>query len=154
MCIRDRLLPASAVKQVTSGSATVTPNAVSVSYTHLDVYKRQVQTYEELRRGGLRVQDSWGDAALYDADVEDILGSIREVPDDVRTLLVVGHAPGVPMTAGEVADHTGLAPEESRRRLAQWPPAGVGVVVHGGSWSSFPDASSALVVLQEPPTDV
>lgn len=115
---------------------------------------RTVQTYEELRRGGLRVQDSWGDAALYDADVEDILGSIREVPDDVRTLLVVGHAPGVPMTAGEVADHTGLAPEESRRRLAQWPPAGVGVVVHGGSWSSFPDASSALVVLQEPPTDV
>ena len=56
---------------------------------------------------------------LYDADVEAILGSIRELPDDVRTLLFVGHAPGVPMPPGVVADHTGLAPEESRRRLAQ-----------------------------------
>lgn len=112
---------------------------------------RTVQTCEELARGGLRVGDMWGDPALYDADVDDIVGSIREVPDDVRTLLVVGHAPGVPHTAAEVSDHTGLDEAEMRQRIGTWPPAGVGVIVHDGPWSSFPDGSSALVVLQAPP---
>ena len=115
---------------------------------------RTVQTCEELRRGGLRVQDVWGDPGLYDADVEDVLDSIHEVPDDVRTLMVIGHAPGVPLTAGEVVDHTGLEAETLRRRLAEWPPAGVGVLVHDGPWASFPDDTSALVLLQDPPDEV
>lgn len=115
---------------------------------------RTVQTCEEFRRGGLRVQDVWGDPGLYDADVEDVLDSIHEVPDDVRTLLIVGHAPGVPMTAGHATDHTGLDEQELARRLAAWPPGGLGVLVHDGPWASFPDASSALVLLQDPPDEM
>lgn len=112
---------------------------------------RAVATCDELRRGGLRVQDVWTDAGLYDADVDDVLDSIREVPHEVRTLLVIGHAPGVPLTAGQVADHTGHGEEILRRRLADWPPAGIGVVVHDGRWATFPDATSALVLIQDPP---
>lgn len=115
---------------------------------------RTVQTCDELTRGGLPIRDVWGDAGLYDADVEDVLDSIRAVPDDVRTLLVVGHAPGVPMTAGVVTDHCDLGEQALQQRLRAWPPAGVGVVVHDGPWSAFPDATSALVVLQDPPDDV
>jgi len=39
-------------------------------------------------------------------------------------------------------------------RAEQGVEAGVGVVVHDGPWSAFPDATSALVLLQDPPDDV
>ncbi|GAB76635.1 phosphohistidine phosphatase [Austwickia chelonae] len=112
---------------------------------------RTVQTCEELRRGGLQVQDLWGEQSLYDADVEDVVDAIREVPDDVRTLVVLGHAPGVPGVVAGVEDHCDQGGEPLHRRIEVWPPAGVGVVVHEGSWAAFPDSSSAVVMLQRPP---
>ncbi len=112
---------------------------------------RTVATCEELQAGGLRIADVWADAALYDADVEDVLDSIREVPDDVRTLVVIGHAPGVPAVAGWVENHTGRDDERLRADIERWATAGLGVIVHEGPWASFPAEGSALVLLQEPP---
>ncbi|WP_162872771.1 SixA phosphatase family protein [Austwickia chelonae] len=115
---------------------------------------RTVQTYEELRSGGLQVQELWGEPSLYDAAVEDVVDSIREVPEDIRTLVVLGHAPGVPGVIAVVADHREQDEEPVHRRVEGWPPAGVGVVVHAGPWSTFPDDSSAVVMLQSPPEKV
>lgn len=51
--------------------------------------------------------------AIYNAELDDLLGVIREVPADVRTLLVVGHNPGlqelVLALAGEAKDDTLVA---------------------------------------------
>ena len=45
MCIRDRVKIGSQVKQIVSGiKAHYTPEEMAVSYTHLDVYKRQTET--------------------------------------------------------------------------------------------------------------
>ncbi len=40
---------------------------------------------------------------LYGGGIDDILGQIELTPDTVDTLLVVGHAPGIPATARELA---------------------------------------------------
>lgn len=108
---------------------------------------RTRQTWESLRDAGLGADDVWSDDALYDADPEDIVESIQAVPDDVRTLVVIGHAPGVPTLAGDLEQRlpaTGDSPERG------WPPAGVAVVGHRGSWSTFPSAESAVVAFRHP----
>jgi phosphohistidine phosphatase len=51
--------------------------------------------------------------AVYNADLDDLLGVIREVPAEVQTLLLVGHNPGlqelVLSLAGEAKDDTLVA---------------------------------------------
>lgn len=151
---RDRELTKSGRRVAQAVGARLAREGVRADLAICSPAVRTVQTCEELGNGGLRIADMWGDPALYDADVEDVLDSIREVPDDVRTLLVVGHAPGVPLTAAQAADHTGLSERDLRNRLVEWPPAGVGVLVHDGSWATFPSGGSALVLLQEPDPEV
>lgn len=105
---RDRELTKSGRRVARAVGARLAREGVRADLAVCSPAVRTVQTCEELRRGGLRVSDVWGDPALYDADVQDVVDSIRAVPEDVRTLVVIGHAPAVPHTAGEVIDHTGL----------------------------------------------
>lgn len=150
---RERELTKSGRRMAQAVGAWLAKDGVRPDLAVCSPATRTVSTCEELARGGLHLSELWGDASLYDADVEDVLGSIRDVPDEVRSLLLVGHAPAIPGVAAEVEDHTGVGADELRRRLLDWPPAGVGVIIHDGPWASFPDHSSALVVLREPPEE-
>lgn len=50
------------------------------------------------------------DRRIYNADPQDLLEVLREVEAKVETVAVVGHAPGIPMLAADLADgqsHTG-----------------------------------------------
>ena len=41
---------------------------------------------------------------MYDASVDDLLDALAEVPDDVTSVLIVGHAPGIPELADLLTD--------------------------------------------------
>ena len=45
---------------------------------------------------------------LYGGDIDDILEQIALTPEEARTVLVVGHAPGIPSVAHELATVAGL----------------------------------------------
>lgn len=120
----------------------VRPDVVVVSPS-----TRTVATWEGLKQGGVRAREVWSDAAIYDADPEDILESVRAVPDEARTVVVIGHAPGVPAVAGDLPDHRaagGAGPSDG------WPPAAVAVVGHHGPWAAFPEDRSAVVAFRRP----
>lgn len=109
---------------------------------------RTRQTWDGLREGGLEAQDVWSDAAIYDADPADIVESINAVPDDVSTLVVIGHAPGIPGLALDLDDH--LPEHQEDRPAGGWPPAAVAVVGHRGTWSQFPAEGTAVVAFHRP----
>lgn len=110
---------------------------------------RTLQTWEGLREGGLRAEDVWADAGIYDADVTDLIESVTAVPDDVKTLLVIGHAPGVGDLSAGVQDHT-VGDESTHTAQRAWPPGAVGVVAHRGPWTTFPRDDTALVTFHAP----
>lgn len=110
---------------------------------------RTLQTLEECRAGGLSVQEAWGAPSVYLGDVGEIVDAVREAPEEARTMLLVGHAPGVPEVAGLVEDHLELG-DALAERISRWAPAAIGVIAHAGSWASFPDGSSALVAIRDP----
>lgn len=121
----------------------VRPDVVVVSPS-----TRTRQTWQALREGGVHAQDVWSDAALYDADPQDIIESINAIPDDAGTLVVVGHAPGVPALAHDLLDH--LPEHQEDRPVHGWPPAAVAVIGHQGSWSHFPGPDTAIVAFRRP----
>lgn len=110
---------------------------------------RTLQTWEGLRVGGLRAEDVWADAGIYNAEVADLVESITSVPNDVKTLLVIGHAPAVGDLSAGVEDHTG-GEESTPAAQRAWPPGAVGVVAHRGPWMSFPSDDTALVTFHTP----
>ena len=102
---------------------------------------RTQQTWEAMQAAGFEAEDTQVDEAIYNGTLDDLLEVVRTASDDVRTLVVVAHAPGIEelATCGEV--HCDL-PDV-------WEPATVGVLSHPGDWTSFPADETALVLCHE-----
>ncbi|WP_342750192.1 histidine phosphatase family protein [Phreatobacter oligotrophus] len=63
---------------------------------------------------------------IYEAPAWQLLNVIRETPDDVATLLLVGHNTGIEDLAARLI---GAGPEDQRRRLARkYPTGGLAVI--------------------------
>lgn len=73
---------------------------------------------------------------IYNAGSETIAGCIGDVDESVSTLLVVGHAPGIPTLAHELAgdgsDDTAL-----HRIDSSYPTATLALLTIDGAWSSL-----------------
>ena len=108
---------------------------------------RTRQTWTELSAAGLPAGEVFSDRAIYDGHPEHISESIRAVPDDARTVMVIGHAPGIPSLTAALPSHLSQGAEGPERG---WPPAAVVVVGHRGAWSQFPDTDTAVVAFRRP----
>lgn len=122
----------------------VRPDVVVVSPS-----ARTRQTWEQLRGAGLPAREVWSDDAVYEGYPGELADSIRDVPDDVRTVLLIGHAPGIPGLAADLEDHTDLDPRQ-RESMQRWPTAAVAVVSHRSDWADFPDETTALAAFHAP----
>ncbi len=81
--------------------------------------------------------------ALYDAAPDEILAEIRSVADDVTTLLVVGHAPGLPGLAVDLAGPGSSEPAVERARES-FTTSTVAVLDVSGSWADLGEGTAAL----------
>jgi phosphohistidine phosphatase len=88
--------------------------------------RRAEQTWELARAPLVRAVPPIVDARIYDNTVEAVLAAIRETPDDVRTLVVVGHNPSIGELAIVLDDGQGN-PEARRDVDAGFPTGGVAV---------------------------
>jgi phosphohistidine phosphatase len=85
--------------------------------------RRARQTWE---RAGSPGTTPTVDPRVYDNTVDDLLAVVREVPDDVTTLVVVGHNPSIGQLAADLDD--GEAASQLSDQVRRGFPAG-GVVV-------------------------
>jgi phosphohistidine phosphatase len=107
--------------------------------------RRAAQTWD--RAGAPLVPDLQPivDPRIYDNTVEALLAAIRETPEDVRTLAVVGHNPSVGELAGVLDD--GQSSPAARRDLdAGFRTGGVAVFVLA---APFPDIAPGTATLRD-----
>ncbi|HQY99537.1 MAG TPA: histidine phosphatase family protein [Propionicimonas sp.] len=77
---------------------------------------------------------------LYNAGSRQLMAELMGVEDRVRTVLVVGHAPGIPGLAANLADRAHSNPEALSLIRYNYPPATlVGLEFYGG-WSALVEA--------------
>ncbi|MFG2308107.1 SixA phosphatase family protein [Streptomyces sp. NPDC048566] len=89
------------------------------------------------------------DARLYGADVPELLDAVRDVPERVTTLLLVGHNPGLEelilTLAGDGAD------DALERVRTKYPTSAVAVLAwHGASWRALLPGAARLTDLAVP----
>ena len=73
---------------------------------------RTMQTVAGLQSGGLVVEAERSEELLYGASWREVLGLLREVPENTRTVLVVGHEPTMSLTSVMLADEDSPAQAE------------------------------------------
>lgn len=80
---------------------------------------------------------------VYAAEVGELLDVLREVPDEVRTLLLVGHNPGLEELVLDLAgDALGDALDDVRTKF---PTSAIAVLSwHGDSWASLAPGTALL----------
>lgn len=103
--------------------------------------ERTRQTCEEMWDAGCCEAEVHHDRRIYNGSPESILEAIREADDDADVLMVVGHAPGIPVLTELLAD--GQGSDEGHRALGEgFPTCGLAVLHYAGRWSdlSFGDA--------------
>lgn len=85
---------------------------------------------------------------LYGAHESDLLSYVREVPSDVRTLLLVGHNPGLQELVLRLAgDAAGDALERARHKL---PTSATAVLTWSGPWSALATGGALLTDFEVP----
>lgn len=89
---------------------------------------------------GLRLPDTARrefQEALYLADVETLLQRIGEIEDEVTALLVVGHSPGLPALASELAYDAGHGDADAQR--CAFPVASITEIEVPCTWAELAD---------------
>jgi phosphohistidine phosphatase len=83
---------------------------------------------------------------LYAASSEDLLQRLREVPDEVESVMVVGHQPATQELALRLA---GEGPELARVRT-KFPTAALATLAFAGEWSELGHRRAELVAYVKP----
>jgi len=105
--------------------------------------KRTRETWKYVAEAGVTAKDVWYDKRVYNADTDTLLDVIHEVPAEARTVVVVGHAPGIPWLADELA-LDGTSPE--RVELTQkYPTTGLAILHLTTRWADLGANEADLV---------
>jgi phosphohistidine phosphatase len=107
---------------------------------------RARQTLELLKLGDQPAQDRVEIAdLLYNAGADTLLNAVRELPDDCRVALLIGHAPGAPRVVSELIDQTTSTPEAVSAIEGRFPAAALAQLEFDGDWSEIECGSLVLV---------
>lgn len=135
-----------------SASGALPPGAVDLVLCSTS--ERTRQTLDAVCAGGMSITDAGFDERIYDAGAGGLLDVLREVPDSVRTVLMIGHAPGIPVLASALTrDRAGSTASEGSdvadgpvaERLSQgFPTCGLAVLAFEGPWASLAPETARL----------
>jgi phosphohistidine phosphatase len=100
---------------------------------------RTRETWDLVVSAGLSAGDVWYDRRIYEADPGTLLDVVHEVPESASVVLLVGHAPGVPWLAHELATGPGR-----EALVGKYPTSGLAVLRHTTRWSTLTAADAVL----------
>ncbi len=104
---------------------------------------RTRQTAEGVWEGGCVEADVHHDSRIYDASAERLLDVLREADPDANVVMLIGHAPGMPVLASLLAD--GEGDEAAHERMSSgFPTTGMAVLSYAGHWSDIGPGDAAL----------
>jgi phosphohistidine phosphatase len=119
-------------------------NAVVHELALCSTAQRTRQTLDGIRAGGGSAKDTRFDERIYEASAAALLEVLREVPDSVKAVLMIGHAPAIPVLATSLA-HNGSGSIDVMDRLSLgFPTSGLAVLGFHGRWATLAPETAYL----------
>ncbi|MFP5282152.1 MAG: SixA phosphatase family protein [Actinomycetes bacterium] len=110
---------------------------------------RTRQTWERVAEAGVRAGEVTYTERIYDASRDALAEVVAGTPAAVRTLLLVGHAPGVPALADFLAG-PGSEPQALSRMQSEYPTSAIAVFAVVGDWSGADRDHARLLRFEVP----
>jgi phosphohistidine phosphatase len=108
--------------------------------------RRTRQTLKRIARGLGKNADIQIEPALYAASATTLLEELHEIPDEVDSVMLIGHNPGIQDLALSLA----RAGSESLRVRSKFPTAAMATLKHGATWRELVPGSAELVSFVTP----
>jgi len=106
--------------------------------------ERARQTLEGICSGGAAFSQTRFDERIYNASAANLLEVLREVPDSVNAVLLVGHAPGIPVLATALAHHDSDSADLLDRLSLGFPTSGLAILGFDGGWAKLAPETAHL----------
>jgi phosphohistidine phosphatase len=106
--------------------------------------KRARQTLDGICAGGASDKETRFDERVYDASAASLLDLLREVPDSAKTVLMIGHAPGIPVLATALAHDEYGSADALDRLSAGFHTSGLAVLGFEGPWAALAPETAYL----------
>lgn len=107
---------------------------------------RARQTWKCAEMGGASCSDVRFLDELYAASGDEMLDLVQTVPAECRTVLVIGHEPGVSDLVLDLAVASKLSADIESR----FPTSAIAVLTHARSWADLAPATANLVAFKTP----
>jgi len=119
-------------------------HAVVLDLALCSTSERTRQTLDGIRAGGASANDTHFDERIYEASAAGLLEVLREVPDSVNTVLLIGHAPGIPVLATSLAHNDSGSTDVMDRLSLGFPTSGLAVLGFDGPWATLAPETAYL----------
>ncbi|MGL4744942.1 MAG: SixA phosphatase family protein [Dermatophilaceae bacterium] len=118
-------------------------HSIGVDEVLCSTAERTQQTAEGIWSAGCPEAEVHLDRRIYEASPERLLDVIHDAGDDADVVMVVGHAPGIPILTELLAAGAGSA--DGHRALgAGFPTCGLAVLHYAGRWSDLTAGDATL----------
>jgi phosphohistidine phosphatase len=106
--------------------------------------QRTRQTLEGIRAGGACARETRFEQRIYDASAASLLEVLREVPDSVNTVLMIGHSPAIPVLATSLAHNDSGSSDVMDRLSLKFPTSALAVLGFDGTWAGLAPETAYL----------
>jgi phosphohistidine phosphatase len=109
---------------------------------------RAQETWDEIATT-VAARDRWTDKRIYDNSVDDLLAVVADVPDDMATLVLVGHNPSMHALAVTLDDGAG-DPDGQAAIRDGYPTCGIAVFDVAVGWPDLASGDATLRAFAAP----
>jgi phosphohistidine phosphatase len=106
--------------------------------------QRTRQTLDGIWAGGAFTKVTRYEQRIYEASAAVLLEVLREVQDSVRSVLMIGHAPGIPVLATSLAHNDSGSSDVMDRLSLGFPTSALAVLGFNGRWAKLAPQSAYL----------
>jgi phosphohistidine phosphatase len=106
--------------------------------------ERTRQTLDGIWAAGACAAQTRFDERIYEASAAGLLEVLREVPDSVSAVLMIGHAPGIPVLATSLAHNDSGSSDVMDRLSLGFPTSALAVLGFNGHWASLAPETAYL----------
>ena len=146
---RDRPLTAQGMQNAAAIGSWLEGNGYVPDRAVVSPALRTRQTWEQVAEASPAGVTSDVDERIYDNTVDAVLDVIAETPEDVQTLVVVGHNPSVGELSFALDDGMG-DPGAQRKLHAGFPAGGVAVFEVAGLFADIAPDAATLTAFEVP----
>jgi phosphohistidine phosphatase len=139
----ERPLAARGHRDAEEAGAWLSAQGASPAHALVSAALRTQQTWAALAAGAGWSLDADFDRGLYAAGPETALDLVRLVPDDVASLVVIGHNPTIGTLAQVLDDGTGDA-GVATQMAGDFPTCAVAVFSYDGRWADLAEGTARL----------